>query len=431
MTSDTIDATQPASAQSNTAHLGVSAIALIFDCVAVEMGWTTRAAAQARANTTLAALAGELPGFRIPRQAADGWLPTQFDRRTGVAPAGEAFTVYDSGSSAAAALFAREWWTATSAAGDGNATARALTANIARLAKAVYNAVNFSHFPVNASGWPASDGTFIPSSFTAGGAAEHAYPPLSDGWYDFSELHYTVWLQAAQACAEAPTACAGNARMWDNWQQRRLHPPLAYAGYPLLTYWPSYVTQLPFYLSASFSTDATWRGLFQASWLADRAYFASDAFYSFSPRYGLAAGPTDAWCSAKRAAYEADELAPASAGVGAQGCKMFSPYAVAGYLPASPWTVAADLLALLAQGETVLAVEDLAAGDAVLLRRSLLEPAWSAAAARVTCIDFASELFGLSAHLLGTAWFQTYAAHNFSALTRSAPDWQPSPPAVT
>lgn len=427
MSSDAFDATADAAMQSNTAHLGSSAIALIFDCVAVEMNWTLRADAQRRANTTLRAFAGELPGFALPR-TGDGWLPTQFDRRTGAAGA-QVGTVFDSGSSAAAVLFAREWWTATSAARDGDAAARALTASIARLAKKVYNLVNFTRFPVNASGWPAPDGTFLPSGFSASGQAAVAYPPLADGYYQFNELHYTVWLQYEQACAGAAAgACAapgaGNARMWANWQERRLHPNLAYAGFPLLTYWPSYVTQLPFYLCASFSADAAWAALFRASWEADRAYFASAALYSPPPRYGLAAGPTDRWCSAKNASYEADILAPGSAGAGAQGCKHFSPYAVAGYLPAAPQEVAADLLALLAQGDAVVAVEDLAAGDVILSRRSLLEPQWSTAA-HITAIDFCSELFGLTAHLLGARWFHTHAAHNFTALARDAPEWQP------
>jgi hypothetical protein len=270
--------------------------------------------------------------------------------------------------------------------------ARALTASIARLAKKVYHAVNFTRFPVNASGWPAADGTYIPASFSASGQAPVAYPPLADGLYQFNELHYTVNLMFEQSCAGSPPgACprAGNERFWGTWEARRLHPNLQYAGFPLLTYWPSYVTQLPFYLCASFNADAAWAALFRASWEADRAYFASPAYYSPAPRYGLAAGPTDAWCSAKSSTYEADILTPDSVGVGAQGCKLFSPYAVAGYLPAAPFEVTQDLLALLAQGDAVVAVEDLAAGDVILSRRSLLEPEWSTEQ-HITAIDFCS-----------------------------------------
>ncbi len=84
-----------------------------------------------------------------------------------------------------------------------------------------------------------------------------------------------------------------------------------------------------------------------------------------------------------------------------------------------------DLLALLAQGDAVVAVEDLAEGDVILSRRSLLEPGWSTAS-HITAIDFCSELFGLSAALLGVEWYHTYGAHNFSQLARDAPEWQPA-----
>ena len=240
MTSEHFDATAPAGAQPVGAHVGTSAIARVLDCAAVELGFTARADAQLRANTTLRAFAGELPGFAIPRQAQHGWLPTFFSKLDG-SSSDAAFTVFDSGSNAAAALFAREWWTATSAAGDATPEARALTASIARLAKKLFHAVDFSTFPVNASGAPDPNGTFIPASFSADGSAPHAYPPLADGMYSFNELHYTVWLMYGQACPDAPSpdACAaaspGPARMWSVWQQRRFHPQLSYAGFPLLT----------------------------------------------------------------------------------------------------------------------------------------------------------------------------------------------------
>jgi len=183
------------------------------------------------------------------------------------------------------------------------------------------------------------------------------------------------------------------------------------------------VTQLPFYLSAAFSADAAWAALFRASWQADRAYYASNAYFS-PTRYGLAAGATDAGCSVSGGGYEADQIDPdpGSAGEGWQGCRMASPYAVAGYAPAAPDGVAADLLALLAQGDTVLSVPDLAPSDVAMVRRSLLEPDWRGDT-YITSIDFCSELFGLAALLLGADFFETYGAHNFSALARAAPEW--------
>ena len=58
-----------------------------------------------------------------------------------------------------------------------------LTASIARLGKKVYNLVNFTRFPVNASGWPDPNGTYIPSGFSPSGQAGAAYPPGRDGLY--------------------------------------------------------------------------------------------------------------------------------------------------------------------------------------------------------------------------------------------------------
>ena len=46
----------------------------------------------------------------------------------------------------------------------------------------------------------------------------------------------------------------------------------------------------------------------------------------------------------------------AAAKPGYQGCKLYSPYAVAGYLPAAPTTITEHLVALLADGETVMSL---------------------------------------------------------------------------
>merc|ERR1711957_817481 len=52
--------------------------------------------------------------------------------------------------------------------------------------------------------------------------------------------------------------------------------------------------------------------------------------------YGIGAGFTDKWCSAKNGGYEADMLVlDSDPSKGAQGCQIYSPYAVAGYLPAA------------------------------------------------------------------------------------------------
>ena len=58
-------------------------------------------------------------------------------------------------------------------------------------------------------------------------------------------------------------------QMWTAWQQRRLAPDLSYQGYSLLSLWPSYIVQLPFYAAGSFSSDAHWSLLFANHWAAD------------------------------------------------------------------------------------------------------------------------------------------------------------------
>ena len=94
---------------------------------------------------------------------------------------------------------------------------------------------------------------------------------------------------------------------------------------------------------------------------------------------------------------------------------MFSPYAVAGYLPAAPAEVTADLLTLLAEGDALVPIDGFVRGDYVLLRKSLIESSFSQAT-RLTIVDFSSELFGLSTKWLGVDFFNTFSAHNFTEL---------------
>merc|ERR1712048_1115967 len=118
----------------------------------------------------------------------------------------------------------------------------------------------------------------------------------------------------------------------------------------------------------------------------------------------------DKWCSAKNTGYEADMLVLHSdPSKGSQGCKIYSPYAMAGYLPAASETIQSHLLELLASGESVFPLRD-GSGDFVLLRKSLLEPGWNQNN-HVSMVDFSSELFGLSTIWLGTQFWQTYTNH--------------------
>ena len=114
--------------------------------------------------------------------------------------------------------------------------------------------------------------------------------------------------------------------------------------------------------------------------------------------------------------YEADMLAGDHSAPGAQGCKLYSPFAVAGYLPASPNIITGHILSLLAAGESVMNLDDdFVAGDYVLLRRSMLEPGWDQTT-HVTMVDFSSELFGLSTLWLGPDFYSTYTNHNWTDL---------------
>jgi hypothetical protein len=84
------------------------------------MKWQTRAQAQERVRLTLSALAGELPGFHLKRQVPDGWIPTFFNKTTGAALNHNppVYTTLDTGLNSAGCLFARTYFTSTSAVRD-------------------------------------------------------------------------------------------------------------------------------------------------------------------------------------------------------------------------------------------------------------------------------------------------------------------------
>ena len=86
-----------------------------------------------------------------------------------------------------------------------------------------------------------------------------------------------------QPCADAPIS-----KMWDAWQGRRAAPEYHYAGQDLLTLWPSYVLQLPYYLVHPFNSDPGYRALFKAQWLAEWAYYNSSSYFAGEQgRYGV------------------------------------------------------------------------------------------------------------------------------------------------
>jgi len=431
------------------AHIGINGVALIFECVAAEMGWQTRAQAQARITLSMSALAGELDGFKLFRQKQNGWIPTFFNRSTGDRlneRKPPVYTALDSGLNSAGVLFARSYMLNTAAKLDNASALKAGTKEIARLGKKTFNLVRFEHLLCDNGGNVSSSGTNIPFTFDDNGGCGALHPVKADGAYDFSELHYTVWLAWGRACGAAHAAgtkCKNAAieDMWQAWQKRRTMPDLFYTpppgdapggqvganrSYALLSLWPSYIVQLPFYAAGSFSGDAQWSELFKSHWAADWAYYNTSGYYGGDDgRYGLAAGFTDAWCAAKGGGYEADMLVKTGSRTdkdGAQGCRLYSPYAVAGYLPAASDVIQRQLLALLGAGESVFelrsGLEQKGEGsDFVLLRKSMIEPGWNQNS-HVSMVDFASELFGLSTIWLGKEFYTKNSNHDWTSLVQ-------------
>lgn len=190
--------------------------------------------------------------------------------------------------------------------------------------------------------------------------------------------------------------------MWAAWQGRRNHLWYYYGGQGLLTTWPSFLLQLPFYLVHAFNSDPVYTDLFQRQWQAEWDYYKSDVMHAGEDgRYGVGAGPTIQWCAGTT--YSADMIANVSDG-SQQHCRMYSPYAVAGYLPASPTVIQGHLLALLSSGEAVYPLVD--SDLFVLWRKSLLDPSWSQPDWGITLVDFASSFYGLSTIWLGADFFK-------------------------
>lgn len=164
------------------------------------------------------------------------------------------------------------------------------------------------------------------------------------------------------------------------------------------------MVQLPYYTVHPFNADPQFTDLLAAQWRAEWAYFNSSAYHAGARgRYGLGAGTTEPWCAAG-AAYKADLI---DTTVGAQTCRMYSPYAVAGYLPADPPLITSHLLDLLSDGEAVLPTPN---GGVVMWRKSLLDPGWSLGYG-ITLVDVAAELYGLATLWLPPDFYQNVTNH--------------------
>merc|ERR1712185_73696 len=81
-------------------------------------------------------------------------------------------------------------------------------------------------------------------------------------------------------------------------------------------------------------------------------------------------------------------------------------------MPVAPELIRAQLLELLAAGEAVLAVPG--TPHHVLWRKAMLDPGWPSdggESARLTMVDFSSELFGLSTLWLGADFFRRHTSY--------------------
>eukprot|EP00927_Polykrikos_kofoidii_P053890 TRINITY_DN48413_c0_g1_i1.p1 TRINITY_DN48413_c0_g1~~TRINITY_DN48413_c0_g1_i1.p1 ORF type:complete len:640 (-),score=54.90 TRINITY_DN48413_c0_g1_i1:72-1952(-) len=409
--SGTVDASVDATHQPLKAHTGSNGVGLMSECVAAEMGWQTVLEAAERVNLTLSALAGKLPGFTLARHKR-GWLPTFFDRETGASDATR-YSMVDTGLNMAGVLFSAKYFVAKN-------PQTAVARSIQKLSSELWQAVEFDNVLCNRDGRIDANGDGLSFTIDDHDVCGMLDVPQHDGCYGYSELHYTVWFAYNRACSDHPEGnCPNEAleRMWQAWQCRRLLPSFQYKGHPLLSKWPAYIVQLPFYATHSFNADRKWNSLFASHWSADWAYFNSSKYFAGDGgRYGLAAGFTDRWCAAKGSSYEADEL-QRDVTTGGQGCRLYSPGSVAGYIPAAPDVIQTHLLELLATGESVYMLPD-DSGFYVLLRKSMLESGWSQIN-EVSMVDFAPELLGLSTLWLKTSFFTKYTDH-FSRGTQTS-----------
>lgn len=392
------------SATRSSAATGVTGLGLIAECVGHAMGYQSTAEARARVSLTLRSLVGKTLGVAIPRDSR-GFFAHFVDPETGAAPRADTSCLMCSGLLMAGALFASDYFAA---------------AEVTALVQKLWDSIRFDSLLCSAGKSPTVDanGTGIPmTQEMVGAGCGPVQTPQADGFYQFNEEHYTVNFAFDQACAKARAAggdCESYTRMWDAWQGRRGFPNHQYTSggvtFNLLSEWSGYLVQLPFYTTRSFNSDATYAHLFEQHWKADSAFFNTTQRAGERGRYGLGAGPVPAWCT-EGSGYIADRL---DAGCKSH-CRVYSPYVTAGYLPAAPDTIRPQLLELLADGEAVLRVPD--SDYVVLWRKSMLDPGWPSSGgteARLTMVDFSSELFGLSTLWLGADFYRNHSARAFA-----------------
>ena len=264
--------------------IGGTGLQLIFECVAVEMGWTTKQEAQAKVIQTLRGLNGKLPGYTMARNP-HGIFSVFFNASTGAylgRPGVRTFTPMDTGFMMGGVLFAQSFFNDTD---NGSSN----TNTIVTLADELWRSTRFDSLLCNRAGLVDSTGTGVPMLQGANASICSATQfPQPDGFYEFDEETYAVWYAYVQACGGSSSGGGGHQTragckdkamesMWQAWQGRRTKPNHIYDGHPLLTMWAGYMLQFPYYTVAPVNTDPTYVQLFEQSWLADWAYYNKTA----------------------------------------------------------------------------------------------------------------------------------------------------------
>ncbi len=411
-------------AGNSQAAVGVTGLGLITEIIALEMGQQSMSETISRVRLTLRSLLGRTKGVQALRDPR-GFFVHFMDIDTGSAPSATTSCLMCTGLLMAGALFCRNYLEkagvhrvidggksegeggggdSTGGKGDGEGESTG-SAEVVELVDELWESIQFESI-LCADGVLSRTGTAIPMTLSlTGDECGPAWEPDQDGFYQFNEEHYTVWFAFEKACGSQPEGSCRDAAieaMWRRWQGRRTHPNHVYRNLEVLSDWSGYVVQLPYYTTHSFHADPAYQKLFRNQWQADRTYFNVSAHASERGRYGLGAGPVAPWCS-DGAGYAADLLS----GKGKSHCRIYSPYITAGYLPAAPGQIRAQLLELLEDGESVVPVP--ATDYVVLWRRSLLDLGWpdkmDGATARFTMVDLSSELLGLSTLFLPPGFY--------------------------
>ena len=414
----------------NMGATGVTGLGLIAEVVADALSWEPRASQQQKVIRTLSTVLGETEGVEYPR-SPQGFSVHFLDRDSGKSN-DQNSCMMCTGLLQAGINFATSFY-------ESQDPESAQTKQILDLSQRIWNSTHFDRLLCDSSSRNEStSGTGIPmvQSFD-GSCSAVQFPSASDGAYEFNEEHYTVWFAYAKdrssGSSRTRTGTDGETPlevMWDRWQKRRTCPNHSYKEHKLLSMWSGYLVQLPYYTTASFSTDPTYGELFENHWLADWEFYNDTAHAGRRGRYGLGAGTVPKWCTAG-SGYTADRILG-----GTSYCRMISPYITAGYMPNDAALIKSQLLALLEDGDTVIAFDkatssgaaagstttgdnkgtrrsggeaEAAQGDAyhVMWRASMLDYTWIQGYG-VTMVDFSSELFGLSTLWLPKTFYSDY-----------------------